>query len=394
MRPGSFLILLTAFILASCSSSEKEEEKILHGFYFWKSTFDEQSDTLLTQSKADVVYHRLFDLEWDGFRVAPTNDLYAAYYPDLSKPRKFIPVIYISNEVFVKLNDSLSADLADKIYHRIRMYLYAQAYQKIQFERVNTNEYGYEDYSPEHQVDFDTSQRERLNIDELVNQSMKQFHELQIDCDWTPRTRQKYFRFLEACKKRFPKQDLSCTIRLYPYKYQKEMGIPPVDRGMLMCYNISDVYRRGSQNSIFDLNEVKKYLTGSIDYPLPLDYALPLFSWVAVYQQQRLVNLTQTSDIAWFLGSEGTKQVYADSAKGIREYEVQKTDYPYHVNGHPIQPGSILRVEEPNQIDVLELARLLKKMNRNPSARVVLYHFDAEEYPKNKAYVAKLFQTF
>lgn len=383
---GFSLFIFTLFALVSCSSSDKEEQKISHGFYFWKSTFDERSDSLLTQSKSDVVYHRLFDLEWDGFRVAPTNDLYAAYYPDLSKPRKFIPVIYISNEVFLQLNDSLSVDLADKVYHRMRMYFYAQAHAQ--------SDYYWTDYTPENQIDFDTTQRPKLDIDQLVNKAMQQFSELQIDCDWTPRTRAKYFHFLEACKKRFPKQDLSCTIRLYPYKYQKEMGVPPVDRGMLMCYNISDVHHRGNQNSIFDLEEAKKYLAGSIDYPLPLDYALPLFSWVAVYQNERLAKLSQ-EDVEYSIDSRRLDLVHLDTTKGIREYEVNDNfEDPVYFDNEVVTPGTILRIEEPNKADVLELAQLLKKMNKNPSARVVLYHFDANEYLKNKNYVAKLFRTF
>lgn len=359
-----------------------------HGFYFWKSTFDERSDSLLTQSKSDVVYHRLFDLEWDGIRVAPTNDLYAYYYPDLSKPRQFIPVIFISNEVFLQLDDKESTDLAEKIYHRIRMYLYAQAYRETQHWDDSY------DYSPERQIDFDTVQRPRLDIDQLVNKAMKQFPELQIDCDWTPRTRAKYFRFLEACKKRFPQQDLSCTIRLYPYKYQKEMGVPPVDRGMLMCYNISDVYNRGKQNSIFDLEEAKRYLSGTIDYPLPLDYALPLFSWVALYEQDKLVGLVPKEGISWQLESQDFKLMHADSTKGIREYKIVDNGSPVYVNNKIVATGSILRIEEPNKSDVLKLAQLLKKINKNPSPRVVLYHFDADEYLKNEDYVAKLFRTF
>jgi len=389
MRPDLLLISLVLFVCCASCGGGKKTVTVSHGFYFWKSSFDERSDSILTSNKVDVVYHRLFDLEWAGESVMPTNDLYSSYYPNLSRPRQFIPVIYIENEVFMKLSEKESVALADKIYHRIRMYFYAQSYQE------SFGDYDYQEYSPEVQIDFDTSQKKRLDIDEQVNMAMKKFTELQLDCDWTPKTKQKYFKFLEACKKRFPNQDISCTIRLYPYKYQTEMGVPPVDRGMLMCYNINDVRTRGKNNSIFDLQEAMRYLSENITYPIPLDYALPMFSWVAIYENDKLAGLMDKAELQWDIYPGTLDTLEGDPSKGIQEYKLLiEPGNEVDLNGKPVRAGSIIRVEEPSQADVMKLAERLNKMNTNPSPRVVLYHFEADDFLKNEQYVKKLFRSF
>jgi len=62
--------------------------------------------------------------------------------------------------------------------------------------------------------------------------------EVQIDCDWTGSTKAVYFELLELLQKRF---DLSVTIRLHQLKYQNKTGIPPVEKGVLMVYNVGDL---------------------------------------------------------------------------------------------------------------------------------------------------------
>ncbi|MBK7469002.1 MAG: hypothetical protein IPJ43_20660 [Saprospiraceae bacterium] len=48
-------------------------------------------------------------------------------------------------------------------------------------------------------------------------------------------------------------KEISATLRLYPYKYTDNMGVPPVDKVMLMCYNLLNPLENLKQNSILDL---------------------------------------------------------------------------------------------------------------------------------------------
>ncbi|MGG2305049.1 hypothetical protein ACE4Z6_26875, partial [Salmonella enterica] len=92
----------------------------------------------------------------------------------------------------------------------------------------------------------------------------------QIDCDWTLGTKEKYFSLLKRIKERMA-LPLSCTIRLHQVKYQAKTGVPPVDRGMLMYYNMGHVEGATETNSIYDPANADKYVSYVKDYPLPLD---------------------------------------------------------------------------------------------------------------------------
>ena len=86
-------------------------------------------------------------------------------------------------------------------------------------------------------------------------------------------------------------KQLSCTLRLYPYKYPDIMGVPPVDKAMLMCYNLIKPLSQKDKNSILDINELKQYLNERKEYPVHLDVALPVFNWSQLYQNNRFEKL-------------------------------------------------------------------------------------------------------
>ena len=51
-----------------------------------------------------------------------------------------------------------------------------------------------------------------------------------------------------------------------------------------MCYNMGNWCKYGSQNSILDIVELKKYANNNISaYPMPIDIGLPLFKWAVAY---------------------------------------------------------------------------------------------------------------
>ena len=130
------------------------------------------------------------------------------------------------------------------------------------------------------------------NIDFLAVKYTKRYNtglkvkELQMDCDWTLKSGENYFYFLKQLKKISGKQ-ISCTLRLYPYKYPDRMGVPPVDKVTLMCYNLINPLESKNQNSILDVGELSKYLNKRKEYKLHIDIALPVFSWAQLYQNNR-----------------------------------------------------------------------------------------------------------
>ena len=101
--------------------------------------------------------------------------------------------------------------------------------------------------------------------------------EIQIDCDYTARSRKVYYDFLSEVRKAADDRGLhlSTTIRLH----QLSMPVPPVDNGVLMLYNTGDPRRFEERNPVLDLRDVQPYLRHLAGYALPLAAAYPVFSW-------------------------------------------------------------------------------------------------------------------
>src|SRR5690606_16305757 len=102
----------------------------------------------------------------------------------------------------------------------------------------------------------------------------------------------KYFYFLRRLKSIRPWQ-ISVTLRLYPFAYPKHMGMPPADRATLMCYNLLSPKEAGMRNAVLDQPTLEQYLkiAQPVNYPLHLDLALPLFSWMHVHRDGRFLGM-------------------------------------------------------------------------------------------------------
>jgi hypothetical protein len=70
-------------------------------------------------------------------------------------------------------------------------------------------------------------------------------------------------------------------------KYRERTGVPPVDRGMLMFYNMGRFSADPEARAIFDLESARRYLARISSYPLPLDLALPMWSWTVAPRSLR-----------------------------------------------------------------------------------------------------------
>lgn len=101
--------------------------------------------------------------------------------------------------------------------------------------------------------------------------------EIQMDCDYTLRSRSTYYEFLSDVRSEAKEQGLrlSTTIRLH----QLSMPAPPVDYGVLMLYNTGDPQKFYERNPILDLRDVQPYLRRLDGYGIPLAAAYPVFSW-------------------------------------------------------------------------------------------------------------------
>ena len=121
--------------------------------------------------------------------------------------------------------------------------------------------------------------------------------EIQIDCDYTSRSRKVYYDFLKAVANHslFTTHYslLSTTIRLH----QLSMPAPPVDYGVLMIYNTGDPRKFMERNPILDIRDVAPYVSRLSDYQLPLAAAYPVYRWIRNIHNVRVEHTVEAEDI-------------------------------------------------------------------------------------------------
>lgn len=129
-------------------------------------------------------------------------------------------------------------------------------------------------------------------VSNAIIQGLKnyKFNELQIDCDWSGSTQSNYFKLLEDLKTKLNKT-LSATIRLHQIKYYTKTGVPNVDYGVLMYYNMSNIADFNTKNSILDNDIAKKYHYNFDNYPLKLKLALPLYSQAIQFRENKALSI-------------------------------------------------------------------------------------------------------
>lgn len=194
--------------------------------------------------------------------------------------------------------------------------------------------------------------------------------EIQFDCDWSKRTQQKYFTLLKLLRKELQSIDirLSATIRLHQIKYAAETGIPPVERGMLMYYNMGKVQEIATGNSILDNQIGQQYLANLKQYPLPLDLALPLFKWGVLFRDNKMMKLLNQLEEAAIADPERFRKVDEN------HWQVIKSTY---LDGVYLYENDEIRIEKVAFNELNAAADLLQKQLKNADRSIVFYHLDS-----------------
>lgn len=313
-----FFGLLAILTLAACTSNRAE--RVERAFYFWKSASQISSaeDSLIQAAHVGKLYVKFFEVEPDSILGNRPTAKLQLYYPKDSI--NIVPTVFIRNDVFRNTSQKSLDVLADNVNFLLHKY----------------------------------ARQGHFNGDSIA--------EFQMDCDWTKSTKDNYFYFLKALKKVSGKQ-ISCTLRLYPYKYQKEMGVPPVDRVMLMCYSLNNPLDDKSANSILDMRELDSYLGG--EYPLPLDIALPTYSWMLVYQNGRFARLLRADPSDFNQTLKPLRPMWFEATQDIV------------VDGFYVRRGDRIKYEMVSGKQLANaVARIKKRVPLDDQITVAFFHLD------------------
>lgn len=329
-----FCILIWMFFMYGCRQKTPVRQ-IERSFYYWKSSFsiNDYEQTILDDLKIKKLYIKFFDVAWDAGTNQP-RPLAVINFPNQFTPDTIIPAVFITNECMQKMDALQVQETAQKIYALIG--------------RIR--------------------QLNRLRV----------LPEIQMDCDWTTGTRDKYFALLTAIKKLTVagNQRLSATIRLYQCKYLHKAGVPPVDRGLLMCYNMGNLKNPSTRNSILETQELRKYVASLSTYPLPLDVALPVFNWKVLFRNRTYAGLVTGIPTSALMDHQVIRQ-----SQNRFEFTSDTS-----LNGYHFKAGDILRDEQVSFEELSESARMLNAKLKTQQLTVVLYHLDSitlSKYPVN-----------
>jgi hypothetical protein len=287
-------------VVASCSAREPEGPPPRRAFYYWRTTFklSPVEQRALDELHVDRLYVRMFDVE----QAADGPSLIGKIASTDPVPRtvEVVPVVYLKNEVFRHPAPELAPIVWREVEHRAAALGFAP-------------------------------------------------HELQLDCDWTDGTRDNYFAFVRALKAEST-LPLSATIRLHQVKYRERTGVPPVERGMLMFYNMGKFSADPDARAIFDTAAAEKYLARIRDYPLPLDAALPIWSWTLHLRDDRVESLMQSTD------PDELPSIDFLERAGDDRYRVTRSAF---LHGTLLREGDVLKVEVTGPTETLAAANLI-----------------------------------
>lgn len=319
---GGFLLIL----LSACQPTKPRT--VTPAFYHWKTSLalGPSERAYLEAISCKKLYVKVLDVGRDPAtgKIVPLSRLEISDTTGLAS-LEMIPTVFITNEVFKDISEDQLEWLAAQI--------------------------------PPH-------------LFQLLKRTTAR--EVQFDCDWTPSTRAAYFSFLQKLKKQLPPETrLSATIRLHQYKFPKDTGVPPVERGMLMFYNTGDIDEQKEVNSIFQPEAARKYLAGApAHYPLPLDLALPLFSWTLVFRDDnfwKIIPEFPDDDLRDTIRFDPTTN---DSSR----WKVRKGTF---IAGHYLRPGDLLRRESISPELLRQAARLAADMDLADDASIAFFHLDS-----------------
>ena len=236
--------LLLCLLMTGCS--ERQELTEGNAVYFWRTDLrlDSTEWTFLQRYHINKVYCRYFDVVIDEEGAEPKPNATIGFSSTLPDSIELIPTIYITEDCMHQAHQGL----AEKIVKRIR-------------QMNETND-------------------------------IKHVSEIQIDCDYTLKSRKNYYEFLKEVKQAWG-QTLSTTIRLH----QLSMEAPPVDYGVLMIYNTGDPRKWEERNPILDIRDVQPYLKRLDSYPLPLAAAYPVYQWVRMIRNIRIEHTVGADEI-------------------------------------------------------------------------------------------------
>jgi len=304
--------------LISCNEKNLNNHEI--SFYYWKTNYSLTSyeKDFLKAHNVYKIYLRCFDVVLEDNKPVPQGVLLWKEAPE--DKIDYIPTVFIQNNIFSGADTNSIKELAEKVL---------------------------------------------ILSTQILSSQHLSLKEIQVDCDWTQRTRDSYFYFLTLLKKK--KIIVSNTLRVYQYKYRKESGITPTDYATLMCYNMGNMKNEKAGNSILNSKDIRLYIATQQSYSQPLQIALPIFHWTLLYHDHVFKGILREApkvqNTSWQKMSAITYVCTQDY------YDVFCTQQFYK--------DDIIRIEEISKQELDESLDIIQKNVKNLKQEVIYFDLDS-----------------
>jgi len=281
-------IMVVLAALAGCRQSEQQSTTALtegNAVYYWRTELrlDSTERAFLKEYDVRKVYCRYFDVVMKETEKStePMPNATLRFSDTLPEGITLVPTVYITEDCMHQPHP----ELARRLVERIR-------------QMNETND-------------------------------IRGVSEIQIDCDYTARSRKVYYDFLKEVDSEWSMVNgqrskvsplVSTTIRLH----QLSMPVPPVDYGVLMIYNTGDPQKFMERNPILDMRDVAPYLSRLTGYGLPLAAAYPVYSWQREIHGVRITHEVEADEILRVKGAVEAKR--PELSRAIVTYQLDKVN--------------------------------------------------------------------
>lgn len=260
-------VIAVSVAVFSCSDSPSNDDRWTRSMFYWKTVFtvDSAEREVMNTLNISHVYVRYLDVDGYGLEDAVPRQPLSLHGPLRVDGLEIVPTVFLTPSVFRSASPADTTKL-EQLALRLRNFMY----------EVDSAVFVYQGLTPRPQV-----------------------RRVLVDYDWTPSTSKTYFAFLRILANVMDSTEVECTVRLWQYRHTSQAGIPPVQRAVLMCYNMDDYADPWTENAVATPNLLRSYVKESSAqaYPLDLDLALPLYRQSVLFTEDRYSspNILQTN---------------------------------------------------------------------------------------------------
>ena len=321
---AKYIFLIAAMLLVvSCKPERKAIDNPKPAVYYWRTTFslDDVERQFLRDYKVEKMYVRYFDVVVNEKGLLRPN-AGIKFIDSVPEGIEVIPTVFIVNNCVNQGIDTIAPLLVNRV-----------------LQMCETHD-------------------------------IKGVKELQIDCDWTIKTQDAYFKFLEHVRQLLAEKGmkLSATIRLH----QLAMEAPPVDYGVLMMYNTGDLKNSKQRNPILDKRDVEPYLRYLAGYSLPLCAAYPNFGWQLLYTGDKFRDILYSEDLndTTLYKNVGDGKYLVRSSIDLPNYLSSNSSYTY------LNAGDTVMVVKPDAETLVQVHDALSHERPGINDQVIIYHLN------------------